>query len=136
MTHTRLPDWRKHLLAYLQQTARTPFEEGFNDCALFVAGGVLAMTGNDFAAPYRGQYSTTVGGMRLLRDNGFADHIALAKSHLAAKPVAFAHVGDAAVMPSPDGPALGIVQGPNVYVLAPSGLAHLPLTNATEILGV
>ena len=52
----------------------------------------------------------------------FSDHIALAKHHCPEKPVAFANEGDGAVIPTPDGPALGVVQGENVYVRTPERL--------------
>ena len=131
--HPRLPDWRARLQAYLLKVARTPFKEGVNDCALFLAGGVAAMTGVDYAAPYRGRYTTTRGGLRVLRRAGFADHIALASHHLAQKPVAFANVGDGAVVVRDNEPALGIVQGASVFVLMPGGIGHVALTEASTV---
>lgn len=129
---TRLANWRPRLIAYLAEAAARPFAEGRHDCALFLAGGVAAMTGVDYAAPYRGRYTTTRGGLRILRKAGFADHVALAAHHLAERPVAFAREGDGAVVPTGDGPALGIVQGAGVYVLSPAGLAVVPLTAAAR----
>jgi len=127
----RLPDWRVRLVAYLAAAARRPFEEGTHDCALFFAGGAEAMTGVDHAEPYRGRYRTTRGGLRILRRDGFEDHIALAAHHFPAQPVAFAREGDGAAVSTPEGPALGIVQGEGVYVLSPERLALVPLTTAT-----
>lgn len=132
----RLPDWRSRLIDYLADAARSPFEEGQYDCALFFAGGVQAMTGVDHAEAYRGRYSTTKGGLRILRKDGFDDHIALAAHYLPEKPVAFAAEGDGAVIPTPDGPALGIVQGEGVYVLSPDRMAIVPLVTATRAFGV
>lgn len=126
----RFPDWRTRLVAYLAESVRKPFQEGEHDCALFLAGGVHAMTGVDYAAPYRGRYTTTRGGLRVLRKDGFRDHVALAAHHLAEKPVAFAREGDAAVVPVEPFGALGIVQGEGVYVLTEHRLAVLPLTSA------
>lgn len=132
----RLSDWRMRLQAYLQEVARTPFEPGKNDCALFLAGGVNAICGVDFAADYRGRYTTITGGLRVLRKHGHEDHIALAKEHLTEKPVAFANVGDGAVVVDGNEPALGIVQGPSVFVLTEGGLGHVPLTSASTVLEV
>jgi len=133
---TRLSNWQSLLTAYIGQVGAMPFEEGTNDCALFLAGGVMAMTGQDFAAEYRGSYTTIRGGLRMLRKRGFEDHIALAKHHLAEKPIAFAQAGDGAVIDTPEGAALGIVQGHLVYVLREDGLAYLPLTQARMALEV
>lgn len=119
----RLPDWRPRLAAYVSGVARQKFKPGAQDCALFVAGAVLAMTGHDPAADWRGRYRTLSGGKRRLRGQGFADHIAFVEAHLAEIPPAFAAVGDVAVLPG-DGaaPALGLVQGDAVYCLRAEGL--------------
>lgn len=130
---SRYPDWRVRLVQYLSDVSRTPFKDGEHDCALFLAGGVLAMTGHDFAAPYRGRYTTLRGGLRILRKDGFTDHVALASSSLSEKPVALAQEGDGACVGTPDGPALGIVQGAQIYFLSPSGLGLVPLTSAQMV---
>ena len=128
----RRPDWREALTAYLIETAGVPFAEGQNDCALFAAGAVKAMTGQDFARGFRG-YRTTKGGLKKLMAKGFEDHVALAASVLEEIPPAFAQVGDVAVVPGDDGTdALGIVQGEMIYVSAPTGRALVPLTSATR----
>lgn len=133
---TRLPDWRSRLIAYLEHAARRPFEEGQHDCALFLAGGVQAMTGMDLAGTYRGRYQSTKAGLKLLRRDGFADHIALAQARLASKPVSMGCEGDGAIVPGGALPALGIVQGAAIYVLRDAGLGTVPLTAASDVLGV
>lgn len=132
----RLPNWQDRLYGYLRQAAHRPFAEGAHDCALFLAGGIKAMTGHDYAADYRGRYTTTRGGLRILRRDGFQDHVALAAHHLSEKPVAFANVGDGAVVMADGAPALGIVQGGAVFVLGARGLSHVALTQARKVLEV
>lgn len=126
----RLPDWNTRLVAYLTEAARTPFAEGTHDCALFFAGGVNAMTGVDPAARWRGRYTTTRGGLRVLRRDGFSDHIAVAAHQFEEIPPAFARPGDGAAVRTSEGEALGIVQGEWVYVLDRSGAALVPLLTA------
>lgn len=128
----RYPDWRARLTCYLIDAAPLPFEDGVHDCALFLAGGILAMTGTDYAAPYRGRYTTLRGGMRILRKDGFRDHVALVEATLPRRAVAFAREGDGACVQTEDGPALGIVQGAQIYVLSPRGLGLVPLTAASS----
>ncbi|WP_375227494.1 DUF6950 family protein [Roseobacter sp. S98] len=132
----RHPDWRNRLIAYLTTCARRPFEPGKHDCALFLAGGVLAMTGVDFAAPYRGRYTTVAEGVRLLRRHDFADHAALARTSLVSRPVSMAREGDGAIVREGASPALGIVQGAGIYVLRETGLGLMPLTAAEDVLEV
>lgn len=133
----RYPDWRARLTAYLAAGAREPFAYGRHDCALFAAGAVAAMTGIDLAAPFRGRYRSLRGGLRVMRAAGYADHVALAAAHLPACDPARALPGDLAVFDTPDGRALGVVQGPGVYVLGPSGaLSIMPRTAASGALTV
>lgn len=126
----RHPDWQARLVAYLHASAREPFKPGRHDCALFAAGAVLAMTGQDMAAGWRGRYTTLSGGLRVLRKAGHADHVALAASMFPEVPVAMAQPGDLAAVPTPDGLALGVVQGEAVYVIGPGGLALVSLMTA------
>lgn len=129
---TRLPDWRARLTEYLADARNEPFAPGRHDCALFAAGAVAAMTGADYAAPYRGRYSTLRGGLRVLRRDGFDGHVALAAHHLPECPVAFAGPGDLAAVPTPQGEALGVVQGAGIFVPSEAGLAVVPLTAASR----
>lgn len=126
----RLVDWQPRLIAYLRESVLRPFEDGVHDCALFSAGGCEAMTGQDYAAPYRGRYTTVRGGLRILRRDGFRDHVALAAAHLPEQHISRAAPGDLAVIRSEDGDALGIVQGEGVYILSRDGLAVAPLMAA------
>ncbi len=126
MTPPRLPDWRPRLTAYLAETAHQGFRYGSNDCALFAAGAVRAMTGQDPAAAWRGTYSTLEGGLERLRKAGFKDHIDQAGTLFAAVAPAFAQVGDIAGIETPAGWALGIFTGECIACLTPAGLGHLP----------
>lgn len=117
----RLPDWRPRLISYLAQANTRAFEPGVHDCALFFAGAAEAQTGVDYAAPYRGRYTTTRGGLRVLRKDGFADHIALAAHHFPEVGPAMAWPGDGMVVETDEGPALGVCQGRAIYLVGPNG---------------
>jgi hypothetical protein len=66
----RLPDWEPRLAAYLESVRDREFVWGEHDCALHAANAVLAITGEDFAAPFRGKYSTGAGSVRALKRYG------------------------------------------------------------------
>lgn len=132
----RVDNWPSELINYLAASARLPFEMGKHDCALFAADAIKAMTGEDPAAVWRGRYTTMLGGLRVLRKEGYQDHVDLVTKRLTEKPVALACPGDLAVVPTADGPALGIVQGESIYVLRLEGLALVPLTAATRMFEV
>lgn len=53
----RHSDWAKRLREFEESRSATPFAWGTNDCCLFAADAVEAMTGFDIAADYRG-YTT------------------------------------------------------------------------------
>ena len=126
MIPPRFPDWRSRLTAHLTETAAQGFHYGSNDCALFAAGAVRAMTGHDPAAAWRGTYTTLEGGLKRLMKAGFDDHVALVGNLLPDVALAFAQVGDIALVAAPDGPALGIIVGETIACLTPRGLGHLP----------
>jgi hypothetical protein len=122
----RRAGWRAGLAQYLARVAAVPFRPGVQDCALFAAGAVEAMTGADPAAPWRGGYRSLAAGKRALAKAGFADHVAFVAAHFEEIAPARAGVGDLALLPAGRGDrlaALGVVQGAGVYVLRPGGLA-------------
>ncbi len=126
-------DWRARLGAYLATEARTPFEYGRSDCALFAAGGLNAMTGSDPAANYRGRYTSLRGGLRILRKDGFRDHVERAAALLAEVSPQRARVGDIAVVDTADGPSLGVVQGEWIAVRTMIGLGFVAIDQAKRV---
>jgi hypothetical protein len=126
----RRPDWILRLIAYLSACRDLPFAYGRHDCALFAAGAVEAMTGHDFAAPFRGRYVALAGGLRVLRRAGFADHVDLAAHHLPAVHPAYARPGDLLVFAGDAGRVLAVMQGQGAYVLTETGqLGWRPLAD-------
>lgn len=93
------------------------------------------MTGVDYAAEYRGRYTTFSGGVRLIKEAGFIDHIDLVQ-FLAAeeiKPAHLAQVGDIAVVKSPDGEmVLGIVGGARIHCWQETGLVTIAMINDSD----
>jgi hypothetical protein len=126
----RLPDWKPRLTAYLAEITPVAFRMGSQDCALFAAGAVRAMTGHDPAAAFRGSYTDLKSGLRRLKAAGFESHIQIAEALFDRVHPAFAQVGDLALIEVPDGYALGLVAGEKLVCLTPAGLGHLPRTAA------
>jgi hypothetical protein len=124
----RLDNWEKLLNDYLFQVG--PFEWGANDCCLFAANGVLAMTGKDYAAEYRG-YKTAKGAFSRLQKNGGVQGLAT-KAWGAAKPALMAKRGDPVLFDSGDGLALGLCIGAKIAAVGQDGLVMLPMNQAIE----
>jgi hypothetical protein len=111
--------WRTALFDYVHAVSARQFQWGQHDCALFAAGAVQAMTGEDFASKYRGRYKTLKGGFGLLKKAGFANHADMAASLLEEVHPSLAQVGDVAAIEENGAIGLGIVQGERIYVLRP-----------------
>ena len=123
----RHQDWEKRLAAYLSQVGL--FEWGQNDCCLFAANGVLAMTGVDYAQPYRG-YTTAKEALRLLGDDG-VEGVAI-KAWGEPKPPAMAKRGDPVLVDLGDDIALGLCVGAKIAAVGPHGLVMLPMKKAVK----
>lgn len=128
----RNPNWRSELAVYVESVAREPFRYGSHDCALFVAGAVKAMTGEDHARGWRGKYRSLKRAQVVLGQKGYADHVAMVADHLEEIPPLMARVGDVAVLVSEGGFVLSIVQGAHVWAVTPAGIETRPLTDVVR----
>lgn len=119
----RREDWPERLLAATEAARETPFQWGQHDCALMAADLVLAMTDTDFAAPFRGTYSTAFGAARALLLQGAPD-LAAYVGRLFGAPIApgLARRGDLVMFDAADGPALGVVLGGEAAAAGPEGV--------------
>lgn len=127
----RKDTWHADLADYIVKQRAEPFEWGKNDCALFAAGAVFAMTGEDVAKQYRGKYKSLRGAIGTLRKHGFNDHVEIVASILEEIHPSQAAVGDLAVVTGDDGfPALGIVQGPQIYLMRVDNAGMVDLLKA------
>lgn len=125
---TRREDWPERLLAFLEARRATPFAWGTNDCALFGADAALAMTDHDFAAPFRGRYTTARGALRELRRNG-VENLAGYLTQVLGEPIAptLARRGDVVMFEAVEGLALAVVAGSQAAAAGPGGLTWIPL---------
>ena len=120
----RRSDWTVRLQDCITRWRAAPFQYGKHDCALFAAAAVHAMTDVDLARGLRG-YRTEAGGLKKVRAAGFENHVDVFRKALTSSDQLRA--GDIAVLDTPEGEALGVVQGRGVYVMTPTrGLALVP----------
>ena len=118
----RVRDWRRRLSDVIEERRRVPFTEE-NNCALFMADCVAAMTGVDLAADYRGKFKSLAEAIILLRKAGYADLCEFLTQHLDEIPPALARAGDVMAFPTEQtGWAGGIVNGERVTVMSEAGL--------------
>lgn len=130
---TRLPDWPERLAAFLAAVKDRRFAWANHDCCSFAADAVLAMTGTDAIAPWRGTYTTKLQAARVL---GKAGGLSALVTSCVGQPLAsplLAQRGDVMLfeMPAPHGPAaLGICVGPHIAAPGPRGTELLPCAAA------
>lgn len=130
MTLERLQGWRGALNAAVAAHRGHGFAWGTHDCATFAADCVLAMTGIDFAASFRGRYDSAEGAARLLAAAGYRSHVDLAAAVLPEIHPAEACRGDIAVVPTEANPALGVVTGATIALFGLGGIGFVRLDRA------
>ncbi len=136
----RRSDWQRVLDEFLRAHQGRAFEYGNWDCCLFVCEAIIAMTGVDLAAPYRGKYSNRAGALHAISEQlGTASILAVAENaaaahHMPEVPVPHAHRGDMVVVARGRDYSLGLValNGRDVIVSSKRGLWRLPLSRAVR----
>lgn len=112
-------DWRLRLDALVHSRMAAPFVWGTNDCCMFAADAALAISGQDFAAGFRGSYSTEAQAQQVLQTVGGVEGAAA----LGGQPIApaFATVGDVGLIAG----GLAVCVGQHWVAPARKGLAVL-----------
>lgn len=126
-------NWPTRLNRYILDNLKTPFKWGEFDCCLFAANAIMAMTGTDYAAAFRGKYSTKAGATKALNRYG-AGTIKDTITMLLGQP-ANTHParGDLCLIKTANGETAGIYLNGAVYSPSDSGL--VPHKN-NEVLAV
>lgn len=125
----RCRDWQERLQAFVAARLAAPFVWGVNDCALFAAGGVQAITGADFAAALGASHTSARTAWRAARAAGGLE--GLARAALGPPlPAAYARPGDVVLLPMGRWQALGLCNGAGVLGPGPRGLVTMPRAQA------
>ena len=125
----RVANWQIEFEAFCKGRVHMPFEWGKNDCVLFAADCVLALTGKDPAQGHRG-YTTALQAARLLRRLGGVHALATAAL---GKQMSLAHasIGDIVVVNLNGIESLGVCNGSCCMGPAVDGFMHVELARAT-----
>jgi hypothetical protein len=129
---TRFGNWPSRLFDFVAERWEAPFVWGENDCVLFAADAVLAITGGDLAAQHRGTYDSALGAARLLKELGGIESLPVAAG-LEEVPPLMAQRGDVVLVDQEErGPTLAVVVGEFVAGPGPNGVAYLPASSAVR----
>jgi hypothetical protein len=124
---------------FLREREKMPFAWGTNDCALFAADAILANTGIDIAADFRGKYTTQLGALRTIQEVTGGTSVADAAAYCANKHGLLEHThpllakrGDLVVIENDENLIAGVVHlnGFHVISVSEKGLVRLPMADA------
>ena len=125
-TLSKQDGWEARLTELTSSRLGLSFAWGENDCCLWAADAVYAMTGVDFAKPMRGEYRTAKQAAKLLKPyggiKGYLDTLFQRVT------IHKAQRGDVVMAQG----ALGIVDGSHALFLMKQGLTRLPMTQWTS----
>lgn len=123
---------------FLLDRATTPFQWGENDCCMFAADAVKAITGQDIAGDFRGKYTDQASAFHAISTITGGRTVADATAYCAAKagltellqPL-MAQRGDLVLMQNGQELIAGIVHlnGRHVVSVGESGLIRQPITS-------
>jgi len=117
---TRRSTWEADLSAYISSVRGKPYVYGEHDCGLFAAGAVMAMTGEDPGAPFRGQYSNEIGCAKALRKHGAGDLESTLDALFERRPIGRLQRGDLVW----NGEAVGVCMGAYALFVGQEGEAE------------
>lgn len=126
---TRSKDWPEQLAAFLDARIDTPFFWGKNDCCLFAADAVIAITGTDIAADVRGVYASAKSAKATTKVFGGLAQLAADRLGPEIRPM-FAKRGDILLVKGADGREfLAVCVGDAYAGPGPIGTVYGPMTD-------
>lgn len=117
----RISSWEDALSDYIATKRHEPFEYGANDCCLFAAGAVEAITGEDPMPEFRGKYDSLKTSLQVIKDIGAGTLEATMDSKFSEIEIGQAQRGDLAFL---DG-SVGVVMGGFAYFVSDDGLERI-----------
>jgi hypothetical protein len=133
MTTQRLSGWPERHFALIEARRNVPFAWHDNDCCSFAADAVMALSGRDIFADYRGKYHDAAGAAEFI---AAADGIRL-MFDLPSKPIGFAQRGDLVIAMLDGRETVGVVVGNGTWCApGPDGLVFRPMAEVIEVMAV
>jgi hypothetical protein len=127
----RVDGWQNDLLHFVDVNQHTPFEYGVFDCALWAADCLRVQTGFDIAERWRGKYTDLTSGMRLVKNDGFKDHVDVFAQQMYEVPGSHAQFGDLVTVEGIDSmTSVGICMGHVIYAPTQTVMGVMLLASA------
>lgn len=126
----RRNDWVEKMWLAIEDHADTEFVWGVNDCCLFVARVVDAMTDSDIETQLNASYSDEETALAYIASFGSLE--AAVSSYLGQPEPGRPLRGDVVLIDGGEGPALGILVGGHIAGMGPNGFVYLPRSEALQ----
>lgn len=117
----RISAWEDALVNYIAIKRHEPFNYGVNDCCLFAAGAVEAITGEDPMPEFRGKYDSLKTSLIAIRDIGAGTLEATMDGKFPEVEIGHAQRGDLAFFDD----SVGVVMGSFAYFVSDDGLERI-----------
>ena len=117
----RISAWEDALANYITTKRHEPFEYGVNDCCMFAAGAIEAITGEDPMPEFRGKYDSLKTSLKVIKDIGAGTLEATMDAKFPEAEIGQAQRGDLAFL---DG-SVGVVMGGFAYFVSDDGLERI-----------
>lgn len=117
----KISSWEDALTNYIAIKRHEPFEYGVNDCCLFAAGAVLAMTGEDPMPEFRGKYDSLKTSLKVINEIGAGTLEATLDAKFPEVNIGYAQRGDLAFHEG----SVGVVMGGFAYFVSDDGLERI-----------
>lgn len=129
----RKEGWELRFSNYIDSVRNAPFKWGENDCIIFSAKALEAITGQDFYSQYL-PYETEEQAKSILKDNGGFEGIigkSLGKAH---RNILKSKRGDLVLLKIPS-ITCGIVDDSGQHIICPSekGIVKYPLSSSYKV---
>lgn len=126
----RREDWVAQLWQQVNDHADAPFAWGLNDCCLFAARAIDAMTDSDLELELASQYSDEETALAYIASHGSLE--AAVTSHLGEPAEGRALRGDVVMCANDGNPCVGVCVGSTVACMGQAGLVFLPRQDITK----
>ena len=117
----RILNWEAALSDYIATKRHEPFEYGLNDCCLFAAGAVEAITGEDPMSEFRGKYDSLKTSIKAIKEIGAGTLEATMDGKFPEVTISHAQRGDLAFFDD----SVGVVMGGFAYFVSDDGLERI-----------
>jgi len=117
----RISAWEEALADYIAIKRHEPFEYGVNDCCLFAAGAVEAITGEDPMPEFRGKYDSLKTSLQVIKEIGAGTLETTMDTKFLEIEIGHAQRGDLAFFDD----SVGVVMGSFAYFVSDDGLERV-----------